>query len=72
MDYRDRIVRDTEVRFGRPVVKGTRIAVGDVLGFLAAGDEATEILNEFPQLAMEDILACLSYAADKERFTRTV
>jgi len=40
MDYRDRIVRDTEVRFGRPVVKGTRIAVGDVLGYLAAGDQA--------------------------------
>jgi len=72
MDYRDRIVRDTEVRFGRPVVKGTRIAVGDVLGYLAAGDQASEILSEFPQLAMDDILACLSYAADKERFTRTV
>ena len=72
MDYRDRIVRDTEVRFGRPIVKGTRLSVGDVLGFLAAGDESADILREFPQLAMEDILACLSYAADKERFSRTV
>ena len=63
MDYRDRIVRDPEVRFGKPVIKGTRISVADILEFLAAGDAPSDILTEFPQLNIDDIRACLSFAA---------
>jgi uncharacterized protein (DUF433 family) len=66
-DYRDRIILDPEVRFGKPVVRGTRITVGDVLGYLASGMSEAALLAEFPQLSHEDILACLAFAADRER-----
>jgi uncharacterized protein (DUF433 family) len=66
-DYRERIVLDPEVRFGKPVVRGTRITVGDVLGYLAGGMSEDEVLADFPQLAREDIRACLAFAADRER-----
>lgn len=65
-DYRERIVVDPNVRFGKPVVRGTRITVGDVLGYLAGGMTETEFLVEFPQLSHEDVLACLGFAADRE------
>lgn len=65
----DRISVDPEVRFGKPCVRGTRITVGDVLGYLAGGMTTEEILSEFPQLHREDILACLGYAAERERRT---
>jgi uncharacterized protein (DUF433 family) len=67
MDYRDRIVLDPEVRFGKPTVRGTRITVGDVLAYLAAGMTEDQILAEFPQLSREDIRACLAFAAERER-----
>lgn len=67
MDYRDRIVVDPEIRFGKPIVRGTRITVGDVLGYLAGGMSEDEILDQFPQLAREDIRACLAFAAERER-----
>jgi len=67
VDYTTFIEIDPEVRFGRPVIKGTRITVYDVLGWLATGQSHTEILEDFPQLNNEQILACLSYAANKER-----
>jgi uncharacterized protein (DUF433 family) len=67
MDYRDRIVIDPEIRFGKPTVRGTRITVGDVLSYLAAGTSEAELLAEFPQLTREDIRACLGYAAERER-----
>jgi uncharacterized protein (DUF433 family) len=63
----DRISIDPAVRFGKPCVRGTRITVGDVLGYLAAGMSEDEILTDFPQLAREDIRACLAFAADRER-----
>jgi uncharacterized protein (DUF433 family) len=66
-DYRDRIVLDPNVRFGKPVVRGTRITVGDVLGYLAGGMSEAEVLADFPQLKREDVLACLGFAADRER-----
>lgn len=72
MDYRDRIVLDPEVRFGKPSVRGTRITVGDVLSYLASGMSEDEILADFPQLAREDIRACLAYAADRERRVASV
>jgi uncharacterized protein (DUF433 family) len=67
MPGHDRIAIDPTVRFGKPCVRGTRITVGDVLGYLAAGISEDEILADFPQLAREDIWACLAFAADRER-----
>ena len=67
MDYKKYIVIDSEVRFGKPCIKNTRISVYDVLGWLAAGMTINEIIEDYPVLTREDILACLSYSADKER-----
>jgi uncharacterized protein (DUF433 family) len=71
-DYRQRIALDPEVRFGKPVVRGTRITVGDVLGYLAGGMSEDEILREFPSLTREDIRACLAFAADREQRSASV
>jgi uncharacterized protein (DUF433 family) len=65
----DRISIDPAVRFGKPCVRGTRITVGDVLGYLASGTSEDELLAEFPQLTREDVKACLAYAAERERRT---
>jgi uncharacterized protein (DUF433 family) len=56
-------------RGGKPCIRGMRITVYDVLSYLAAGMTHEEILADFPYLTEEDILACLSYAADRERRT---
>ena len=69
MSLLDRISIDPAVRFGKPCVRGTRIAVGDVLGYLAGGMSEERILADFPQLTREDIRACLGYAAERERRT---
>jgi len=69
MSLPERIVMDPAVRFGKPCVRGTRISVGDVLGFLASGSTPEDLIGEFPQLTREDILACLAYAAERERRT---
>jgi uncharacterized protein (DUF433 family) len=63
----DRIAIDPQGRFGKPCVRGTRISVGDVLGYLAGGMSEDEILHDFPQLERDDIRACLAYAAERER-----
>jgi uncharacterized protein (DUF433 family) len=67
MSYRERITIDPAVRFGKPCVRGTRITVGDVLSYLAAGMSEDDVLADFPQLAREDIRACLAFAAERER-----
>jgi uncharacterized protein (DUF433 family) len=69
MDLLERIAIDPHVRFGKPCVRGTRISVGDILGYLAGGMAEDEILRDFPQLTREDIRACLAYAAERERRT---
>lgn len=71
MNLLDRIAIDPAIRFGKPCVRGTRISVGDVLGYLAGGMSEGEILADFPQLTTEDIRACLAYAAERERRTLT-
>ena len=63
----ERITVDPPVRFGKPCVRGTRLTVGDVLGYLAGGMTEAEVLASFPQLTHEDILACLAFAAERER-----
>ena len=65
----DRISIDPNVRFGEPCVRGTRITVGDILGYLAGGMSEAELLADFPQLTKDDIRACLTYAAERERRT---
>lgn len=72
MNLLDRIVADPAIRFGKPCVKGTRITVGDVLGYLAAGMTAENIIADFPELTAEDIRACLAYAAERERRTLSI
>jgi uncharacterized protein (DUF433 family) len=67
MDYRERIIIDPEVRFGKPCVRGTRITVGDILSYLASGMTEKEVLADFPQLTADDIHACLAFAAERER-----
>lgn len=71
MDYHDRIVLNSEIRFGKPTVRGTRISVGDVLSYLASGMSQEEIVAEYPSLTRDDILACLAFAADRERILRS-
>jgi uncharacterized protein (DUF433 family) len=68
----ERITIDESVRFGKPCVRGTRITVGDVLSYLAAGMSEEQITTEFPQLAREDIRGCLAYAAERERRSVTL
>ncbi len=65
INYRDHLEIDPDIRFGKPCVKGTRISVFDVLSWLAADMSMEEIMEDFPQLKREDILACLAYSADK-------
>ena len=71
MNLLDRIAVDPAIRFGKPCVRGTRISVGDVLGYLAGGMSSAEILADFPQLTGDDVRACLAYAAERERRTFT-
>ena len=67
MDYRQRIMIDPLIRSGKACVRGTRIAVADVLDYLGGGMTIAEILEDFPDLTAEDVQACLSFAADRER-----
>jgi uncharacterized protein (DUF433 family) len=67
MNYRDIITIEPGKRGGKPCIRGMRITVYDVLEYLAAGMTHQEILEDFPYLTEEDILACLSYAADSKK-----
>lgn len=67
MNYADRIWIEPGKRGGRPVVRGLRITVYDVVGWLADGMAPAEVLEDFPELEQEDIHACLAYGADRER-----
>ena len=63
MPWPERIIVDPEILAGKPVIRGTRIAVELVLELLAAGQSEGEILANYPGLTREDILACLTYAS---------
>ncbi len=60
------ITIDAKRRGGRPCVRELRIAVGDVLGWLALGQTPEQIISDYPELTAADILACLAYAAERE------
>jgi uncharacterized protein (DUF433 family) len=65
-DYKNIITIEPGKRGGKPCIRGMRITVSDILGWLAAGMSIEEILNDFNELTREDIYAALSYAADRE------
>jgi uncharacterized protein (DUF433 family) len=67
MNYQDIITIEPGKRGGKPCIRGLRITVYDVLEYLASGMSEEEILADFPDLTHEDILACLAFAADRER-----
>ncbi len=67
MSYDGIITIEPGKRGGRPCIRGMRIAVADVLGWLAAGMSHDDIREDFPEVTEEDIRACLAYAADRER-----
>ena len=64
MNYQHVITIEPGKRGGRPCIRGMRITVADVLGWLASGMTREELLSDFPELTDEDIRACLAYAAD--------
>jgi uncharacterized protein (DUF433 family) len=63
----DRITIDPEIRSGKPVIRGTRITVVDILEYMAGGMSNEEILDGFPDLTAEDLRAVLAFAAQRER-----
>jgi uncharacterized protein (DUF433 family) len=65
-DYRKIITIEPGKRGGKPCIRGMRITVGDILGWMASGMTIQEILADFDELTEEDIYAALSYAADRE------
>ena len=69
-DYHAILTIEPGKRGGKPCIRGMRITVYDVLSYLAAGMTMEEVLADFPYLTAEDVRACLSYAADRERQTR--
>lgn len=67
MNYKDIITIEPGKHGGKPCIRGMRITVYDVLEYLASGMTTEEILDDFPYLTSDDILACLSFAADREK-----
>jgi uncharacterized protein (DUF433 family) len=67
MDYHQTITIEPDKRSGKPCIRGLRITVQDVLEYLAGGMTAEEMIADFPELTLQDIRACLAYAADRER-----
>jgi len=68
IDWRDLIVSSADILLGKPRLKGTRIPVSLILGYLAAGHTAEDIIVELPDLTKEQIMACLDYARDLAAF----
>jgi uncharacterized protein (DUF433 family) len=67
MNYKEIITIEAGKRGGKPCIRGMRMTVYDVLEYLASGMSHAEILLDFPYLTEQDILACLAYAADREK-----
>ena len=72
VDYRSIVTLEPGKRGGRPCIRGLRIAVADVLGWLAEGMSHGDIIADFPELTDVDIRAALAFAADRERHTTVV
>jgi uncharacterized protein (DUF433 family) len=67
VDYLEVITLEPGKRSGKPCIRGMRITVSDVLEYLASGMTEAEILADFPELTLNDLRACLAFAADRER-----
>ncbi len=65
--FMERIIIDPDICSGQPVVRGTRITARTILAFLGAGDSIEDVLEEFPTLAREDVLACMSFSSNLMR-----
>ena len=72
MHYSQIITMEPGKRGGQPCIRGLRITVADVLGYLASGMSQEDVLHDFPYLTQADVLACLAFAADRERKIETV
>jgi len=70
MDWQQRIVIDPEILVGKPVIRGTRLAVEFIVGLLAQEWAEEDILSNYPGVTHEDILACLNYAEERLRSER--
>jgi uncharacterized protein (DUF433 family) len=68
VEWKDHIVSEAAILRGKPHLKGTRIPVSLVLGYLAAGSSPEQIIAEFPDLTPEQVAACLDYARDLAQF----
>lgn len=68
----DRIVATPGIRSGKPCIRGTRITVVDMLEYMAGGDTIPDLLEEFPDLSREDLLACLAYAATHLNYEQSI
>lgn len=66
MNYQGIITIEPGKRGGQPCVRGMRVTVYDILSYLASGMTEQELLSDFPELTHNDVLACLSFAADRE------
>lgn len=66
LDYQSHITIDPNIRAGKPIIRGLRITVYDILEMLSDGMKFDEILEDFPELNEDDLYAVLAYAADKE------
>ena len=67
MNWQDHIIIDPEILVGKPVIKGTRLAVEFIVGLLAQGWTEAEIFANYPGISREDVLACLQYAEERLR-----
>ena len=68
--YSEIITIDSQMRFGKPTIRGMRISVYDILGWFASGMTTPQIIEDYPELTEEDIKAALAYAADREHKIR--
>ena len=67
IDYKQYIVINSEIRFGKPIIAGTRITVFDVLNWLANGITVNEIIHDFPELNEDQIKACLAFSINNNK-----
>ncbi len=67
LNYQHLITIEPDKRGGKPCIRGLRITVYDVLDYMASGMSEMEILEDFPDLTLQDLQACLAFAADRER-----
>ena len=72
LDYSSYISINSEIRVGKPCIKGTRMAVEDILQWMASGRSQEKILEDFPSLTEEHLRAALSFAAKREAIIKTV